>query len=569
MNQILFTRNVQKTKITVLCIILIILVLIVGFLGYGSINTNSNKILKGVFVNSLDVGNMTSDEAQELIKEKQSELDSNTYVLVYGNREISLNGREIGLKYPEGILTDANNYGKDGNIFENSVTAFKSLFTTQEFNLDMELDENYLFDKINILLEEEKATAEDDSYEVSGDKIILTKGHDGVISNMETAKATILDSVNSPESVIRINVDTEVHKAQRIDFDELYQDTCIEKEDATYVQGDDGKVEYKQEVIGRTFDKDLAETQYLNLDDDDVLEIEFIKETPDVTTSTLDNVLFGDVLATFKTEYAASNVDRSTNLQVAASKINGKILMPGEVFSYNKEVGERTFANGFKEAHVFSGGKVIDGLGGGICQISSTLYNSVLMANLEVVERKNHMMFPEYVKPSLDATVAWGAIDFKFKNNRETPIKIEASAKNGIATVTIYGKKVEGEPIVELESVIEKTIPYTTVTEYDNTMDEGTELVTQSPVNGYVSKAYKILKDENGNQISRTLISSDSYKQTSKIVKVGTKKVEVPPTPVEPTVDPNVTNPPEESNENTGLPSGWDTPENPGYQGNN
>ena len=252
----------------------------------------------------------------------------------------------------------------------------------------------------------------------------------------------------------------------------------------------------------------------------------------------------------------------------------------GEIFSYNKEVGQRTYANGFKDAHIFSGGKVVDGLGGGICQVSSTLYNAILAVDgIEIVERKNHMMYPEYVKPSLDATVVWGSIDFRFKNTRETPIKIVATVKNGVATTTIYGKKTVNEPIIELQSVIEKTIEYTTVTEYDNTLEEGKTIVTQEPVNGYISKAYKIVKDENGKEISKTLISSDTYKQTSKIITVGTKKVETPTEPQNPTTpaEPSVPSTPEQPSQNPenpqddesdNWPTGWDTPENPYYPGN-
>ena len=271
----------------------------------------------------------------------------------------------------------------------------------------------------------------------------------------------------------------------------------------------------------------------------------------------------------FKTTYDQSYTARVTNLQVAAKNVNGTILYPGDEFSYNKVVGERTAARGFKKAHIFSGGKVVDGLGGGICQVSSTIYNAVLLANLEITSRTAHMMHTGYVKPSLDATVVYGSIDFKFKNNRETPIKIESTVKNGNVVVKVYGIKTEKDPKVELESVIIKTIPYTTVTNYDNTMLEGTSKVTQSPMNGYVSEAYKILKDAQGNLISRTLISKDTYKETSKIVVVGTKKVEKPPVvenpqpvPEQPVTPQNPTNPSENEPD---LPTGWDTPENPYY----
>lgn len=574
MNQILYSKSKQKIKI-VLIILLILLLCVACFFGIGIWKANNGKILSGVYINAISVGGMTTEEAKEKLDEHQKNLDSMIYLLTYGNREIEVKGKDIDLRYVEGLVDTAYAYGKSGNVIENSITAVKDLFNSKYVvSGDILLNENALNEKLNVLLEEEKVTAENDTYEISEDKILVSKGHDGVTPNMSSIVQKILENAESADARIRIEIDTNLQKAERIDFDELYKEVFVEKKDASYSQKDDGKVEYLEEIIGRSFNQEAAENEYLNLKNDETMKIDIIKDEPKVTTANLENVLFGDVLATYKTNYNASNVDRSTNLAVAAKNINGKILLPGEEFSYNKEVGERTYANGFKDAHVFAGGKVVDGLGGGICQISSTLYNSVLMANLEITERKNHMMYPEYVKPSLDATVVWGSIDFKFKNNRETPIKIVVTVKNGVATATIYGKKVKGEPIVELESVIEKTINYTTVTEYDANMEEGKSVVTQSPVNGYVSKAYKILKDENGKQISRTLISSDTYRQTSKIVTVGTKKVVKP---VEPEVPAEVTNPNENNgNENNNQgntgesewPTGWDTPENPYYTGN-
>ena len=410
-----------------------------------------------------------------------------------------------------------------------------------------------------------------DTYIIENDKIVITKGHDGVSIKQDELKKMLEEaaSANLEENVVEVPAD--IGKATRIDIEELYNKVYVEKVDASYKAGE--AFEVIKEVEGVSFDKEKAKEAYENTADGEVIEIALIKEAPKTKVSDLDNVLFKDVLAEFTTTYDQSYTARVTNLQVAAKNINGTILYPGDEFSYNKVVGERTAARGFKEAHVFAGGKVVDGLGGGICQVSSTLYNAALLANLEITDRTAHMMHTGYVKPSLDATVVYGSIDFKFKNNRETPIKIEATVKNGKATTKIYGLKSDKDVIVELESKILETIKYTTVTQYDNTMNEGTTKVLQSPMNGYKSEAYKIIKDAKGNVISRTLISKDNYKQTSKIVVVGTKKVEVAPPVVETPVEPiapetpvtpvTPVTPPEEPDSD--LPTGWDTPENPYY----
>ncbi|MBO5142899.1 MAG: VanW family protein [Clostridia bacterium] len=582
MNRILYSKNGQKTKV-ILIILLILLLLILGFFGLGIFKQNSNRIFSGVKINAIDVGDMTIEEASLTLADYQKLIDSKNYVFSYGNREVSVSGEELGLEFVKGLVEKAYSHGRSGNVMENTIDSWKSFFNNEHVvEADYTLDEDSLNEKLAVLLEEEKEVAKNDYYEISGDKILVTKGYDGVVVKTDSVKQSIIDAAGSAESKINLEVETNVEKAERLDFNKIYEEVYVEKKNASCEQNENGTVEYIKEIIGVSFDKDAAETEYLNLANGESMKIAIIKEKPEITTANLDNVLFGEILATYKTTYNASNKDRSTNLEVAARNMNGTILLPGEEFSYNKVVGQRTYANGFKDAHIFSGGKVVDGLGGGICQISSTLYNAILKVDgIEITERKNHMLYPEYVEPSLDATVVWGSIDFRFKNNRETPIKIVSSVKNGTATTTIYGKKAKNEPIIELQSVIEKTIPYTTVTEYDDKMYEDETVVTQTPVNGYVSKAYKIVKDSTGKQISKTLISSDTYKQTSKIMTVGTKKrpVEivqpvVPETPSDNNGTSNnqgsvTENPDNTNNESSNdWPTGWDTPENPYYTGN-
>ena len=198
---------------------------------------------------------------------------------------------------------------------------------------------------------------------------------------------------------------------------------------------------------------------------------------------------FPDLLSSYSTKYAASNRDRTTNLILAANKINGTVLMPGETFSYNKVVGARTIAAGYKEAPIYVNGEVVDGLGGGICQITSTLYNAVVYANLEVTERSNHQFVPSYVTASRDATVVYGAIDFQFKNNRNYPIKIVCSVSGGIAQFQIFGLKQDDDYEVQIVS-------------YE----------TGRTSTAIYSEAYKILKRD-GKEVSRELMSKDTYKR--------------------------------------------------------
>ena len=151
------------------------------------------------------------------------------------------------------------------------------------------------------------------------------------------------------------------------------------------------------------------------------------------------------------------------------------------------------------------------------------MYNAALLANLEIVDRSNHQFLTSYVDASRDATVAWGSIDFQFKNTRTYPIKIEASAQNGVCEMTIYGIKEDKEYEVVIESEVLSYIPFTTKYENDATLEEGKEVVEQSGYTGCTSEAYKVLK-LNGKVVSKTLLSKDTYDPMTRIIRRGTKQ---------------------------------------------
>ena len=246
----------------------------------------------------------------------------------------------------------------------------------------------------------------------------------------------------------------------------------------------------------------------------------------DRTISDLGEEAFPNVLGTFTTRYDASNKNRSNNISLASDKINGTVVLPGETFSYNQTVGKRTIDAGYKEAGAYAGGKVIQEVGGGICQVSSTLYNAVLYANLEIVDRSNHYFQTSYVDAGRDATVSWGTVDFKFKNNRQYPIKVEAVSKNGVTKISIKGIKEDTEYEVviqsEITSIIQKSVKY----EEDSSLDSSVEQVEQEGHNGCTSKTYKILK-LNGAIVSTEEISTDYYHALEKIIKKGIKQPQI------------------------------------------
>lgn len=234
-------------------------------------------------------------------------------------------------------------------------------------------------------------------------------------------------------------------------------------------------------------------------------------------TYDIDN-MFTNTLSTYSSNYNANNINRSNNLELATSKLNNVIVLPNEIFSYNQTVGDRSIATGFKEASIYTSNGIETGIGGGVCQVSSTLYNAVLRANLDIVERRNHRYSVPYVPLGCDATVSYDSIDFKFKNTRSYPIKIQAFAKNGIVSVSILGIYENIEYDISVVNKKIYTIPFETKFTYDDTLSSGSRIVGQKGSYGYVVDTYKIVK-LNGSVVSEIFISSDTYFPLTKIIR--------------------------------------------------
>lgn len=234
-----------------------------------------------------------------------------------------------------------------------------------------------------------------------------------------------------------------------------------------------------------------------------------------------------DLLGSFSTAYNNSDPNRNINLRVGCNYINGTVVAPGEVFSTNANLGPQTYAGGYKDAAIYNNGKVEKGIAGGVCQVSSTLYNAVLMAELEVVERQPHSMKVGYVPLGRDAAIAGTYKDFKFKNNTQYPVLVEAYASGGQLVMNIYGEETRSNSrSVSYETVFEATVPKLpeVVTE-DPEMPEGERVITSRGQTGAKVSVYKVVY-QNGVKQSSDWFSSSSYRSSADYVTVGTKKPE-------------------------------------------
>ena len=513
--------NAKTTKIIIIVSVFIVMLLVVSVM-FALLNINNDKILENVSIMGIDVSNMTVEEANKNLTEIVNEKMSEKLILKKDDYETSLNATQINVDFDiENAVNEAYNIGRDGNIIINNYKILWTKFFGKEIECNFKYNEESLNKKIDDISVKLPGAVVQNSYYIEDEELVIVKGTKGLLVQKEELSNSIIKEIKELDKKYDvITIPTETVEPEEIDLEKIRNEIYKEPQDA-YVSKNPTTVH--THVNGVDFAISMEEAEKIIEEDKKEYIIPLKITVPKKTIEDLGEEAFPDKLATYTTRYDPSNKNRSNNIAISTEKIDGTIIMPGEIFSYNQIVGERTIAAGYKEAGAYAGGKVVQDVGGGICQTSSTLYNAALLANLEITDRSNHQFLTSYVSAGRDATVSWGGIDFQFKNTRSYPIKIEASAKNGVCTMSIYGIKEETEYEVVIQSVVLSYIPYTTKYENDPTLEEGKEVVEQSGYTGCTSEAYRILK-LNGEVVSKTLLSKDTYDPMTKIIRRGTKK---------------------------------------------
>lgn len=556
----------QKTiKIAVITVVLIIVLLIV-LTAFAIPTMFSNKIISGVSIGGINVSGLDKAQAVKLIEEKVTPRQKEIVKLKYGEyeKELPMEQLEVTANI-EKAVDEALSKGRAENIFSNNFAVIASKFRKQDIGLEINYNEEELEKILTETGAEIPGRVQDYTYNIEENELIITKGKDGIELDVDKMKNDISDGIKniSKEFKNEREISVKEVKAGEIDIEKIYNEVHTEPQDA-YIVEDPFQVVVDKDGVDFAITMDEAKTILAESKEEYSIPLKITKAQK--TVASLGSKAFPDLLGTFTTRYDAGNVSRTTNLAIACKKLNGQVIQPGEVFSYNKALGKRSVENGYKEAAVYVNGGVENGLGGGICQISSTLYNTVLFANLGIVERHQHSFTTSYVDPGRDATVVYGALDFKFKNTRKYPVKLEAYIKSGVATVSMYGIKEDVEYNVKVVATVTETIPCPVEKTEDATMAEGVEKVISKGTNGCRSIAYKYVYDMAGNLVSKTQLSADYYGTIAKKVKVGTKQVEVPTTPSVPTTPTAPTTPtipegsPTPSSSVPTSPSGTDTP---------
>ncbi len=515
------SRSTLLKKIAIYVLSAVLILCVLAFSVLFVLQNNDDKIIQGISVCGTDISGMTRKEAEAVLFCDESLEKQELSIYTRGGERTVFKGGDINLlKDAQKTVLAAYSVGRGESFIENIYATLECYFSPRDIGYVYTYDEEKLAQILYDLGISANGERKDYILEYKDDSVFVKKGTGGQSQNIDGAISDFDFAVSKGIYNICVSFLTEIPRVP--DVLSLYNETYIKPQDASYeIKG--GKVVLTAEVIGRQIDIKEAEAQFEKLSKGETLVLSVIPVLPEVTLEALSQKLFNHTLGTYSTSYASSSNGRKANVELAARKINGVILAPDEVFSYNRVVGPRTRAAGFRDAPVYSNGETVEGVGGGICQVSSTLYSAVLYADLKIVKRQNHSMTVAYVPKGQDATVAYNTIDFQFKNNTKYPIKISAAYGGGKLTVSLLGTKPEKERKVKIINNVVETVPMTVEEIYDETMPLGIKKTVSQGKTGYIIDSVKIVT-ENGVETRRESLGRSRYKMVPTKVKVGTKQ---------------------------------------------
>lgn len=525
--------------ITLVVVSVLLAAIAVGLILWADSVTASDTNLPGVYVGSTNVGGLTEKETLELLKGQQWDKSVSGTMTVQLPAEQSFRIdyiRSGAVLTAESAAAAAYRYGHGSNKFDNLKTYISSLMTPVDITEgDKSLNRDYIMALVTRALERFDKHIGDGSYTVdeAASEMVYIKGAGQIKLDAEDVYAKAVEGLKALESSVSYALPAQNVTAP--DFNALHTELMREPHDAYY---DKETGEIVPDVKGFAFDVSEAESLWNAAGLLEEVRIPVKIDMPEMTAEQLVASLFRDKLGSQTTLYTYSSDARINNIKLCAAKLNGLVLNPGEEFSFNGTIGQRTTEAGFKAAAAYNDGQVVQEVGGGICQVSSTIYCAAMLAQMTTVERTCHMFVVTYLPYGLDATVSWPGPDYKFRNDRDYPVKIVAYCNDADKSITIeiWGTDVDG-------SYVELTSGYGY--RYDSTYPD--------VVIGYSAVSYRNIYDKDGNLIDRVFEASSSYDLHEDEIKwpepsesptpsdTGTIEPSTePPAPTEPSPDPTI-----------------------------
>jgi len=545
----------------------LVAIVVLGVCSYGFVLKNQDAIYPNVYVAGVNVGGLKRDAAVSAVSEAvEKSYASDTLNVVFPDRTLSLTPEvtQVALN-PEQAIDEAMRYGRSGGPISAVINYLRA--GKREYTVDLDSSLNLDTEYIRTLIDQTARECASDKI----DPIVKVDEDAGTITITAGSPAISLDADKLYDAVIArfasgdfsdLDFDYDTVACESVDLQQYYDKYCKEMTDAYY---DEEKKELVPEVNGYGFDLPYYTQKLAMAKAGDVITIQMEDLIPAVTLEDLKKTYFADTLASYDSPHTA-NAARTKNLELACKAINGTVLNPGDEFSFNKIVGERTKEKGYQAAIVYTdGGKSEAQEGGGICQVASTIYTCTLLADLEVTERSPHMYLVTYVEPGMDATIYWPSLDFKFKNSTDMPLRIDASVSGGYVHIKLVGTKQEHDyDHIKLRGVYASSTAWKTVAEIDgkkveitiakgagvdangNAIDlavdaNGNKYVLGSIIEGeytgYTINAYRDFIAADGSTIRSELLHTDQFKHRDRCYSVTPYVEPEPDVPEEPDPD--------------------------------
>ncbi len=461
------TKKSRKKKVAIV-LVCAIAALAVAYLILCQIVQN-DVIWKNVSINGVSLKGLTCDEAAEAISQKMEEDYADTLLT------IALDGLEYEIELLSLLEIDASAEIAEAYVFGHGEWytigldwLYMRLFKQSEEEIELDptvktdIDIDELIEGTGIL---EYRSLVETTYEETDSGIIVHKGETGVVADGEALAELVQEALDSFDFSQTIECPYTVEEPSVPDFQEIADSIYVEPVSAAL----DAENNYAivESTDGRMLDVEAAESAYEEAEEGEDIEIAFTVLTPDITTEDMEENLFADLLGTYQTTVSGAS-GKFTNVGIVTGLVDGTILLSGETFSYLGIIGEPTAERGFEESTVFINGEMETEVGGGICQVSSTIFAALLQTDLEVVWRQNHSLEVSYIPYGMDATVYYPSLDFQFRNNHTYPIKLTLSFVNNVLTVQIWGTQ---ESDLTVECVVKEigTLDYETYRYYYDT----------------------------------------------------------------------------------------------------
>lgn len=517
-------RKKSNRKATIIAICIAITAIFIGIAAaclYLNKAERNGLIVNNVYVAGVNVGGMTQEQAAQAVKANSEAYSKTAMVVNVMDNQVTISPAYVGQLNVRAAVKAAYKYGNSGS--RNKREEEQRNAAANGYIVDitpyLDLDTDAIKRALSQLGEIYSTPLTQTKFEVTGEtpnhKLVITLGIPEYGLDLNKLYQQVMDAYN--RFVFVVEGECGMIEPDPIDLEAILSGYYVAPQDAAF---DPKTFEIIEGKDGYGFDIEAVKKQLKEAAAGSTVEIPFAPIAPNVTSQDLTEMLYRDTLATYTAEHS-SDKNRNVNLRLACEAINGKILLPGDVFSYNDALGERTAAKGYKPGKSYSGNETVETVGGGICQVSSALYYCAMYSDLEILARESHGFATSYMPLGMDATVSWGALDFRFKNTTDYPIRIEAVADGGKTTVTLVGTDTK-DYYVEMEYKVLNTYDYalsyqTLATNNAQGLRNGDYI--QEPYVGYDVKTYRCkYSKETKQQISREFEDDSNYRSRDGIV---------------------------------------------------